>query len=77
MSAGRDEDTPNLRLLLIKIFVSVSASLFAYALAGYDSRWLYRLSVRNVDSIGYGFIFGGGGEKVIRQPPARPARKFE
>ncbi|CAD5221721.1 unnamed protein product [Bursaphelenchus xylophilus] len=74
LSVGKDEEAPNLRLLLVKIFVSVSTSLFCYALAGYDARWLYRLCVKEVDAVAYGYIFGGGGEKIVPtgQAPARP-----
>ncbi|KAI6235649.1 hypothetical protein M3Y95_00074000 [Aphelenchoides besseyi] len=76
LSLGRDEEAPNLRLLLVKVFFSVAVSLFCYALSVYDSRWLYRLCARNVDSVAYGQIFGGAGEKYIRQqrhaPPSRP-----
>ncbi|CAD5215760.1 unnamed protein product [Bursaphelenchus okinawaensis] len=75
LSAGKDEEAPNLRLLLVKVFFSVSTSLFCYAMANYDPRWLYRLCIKEVDSVAYGYIFGGGGEKIVpcsTQPPARP-----
>lgn len=80
LSSGRDEDFPSLRLLLVKVFVSVSASLFVYSLACYDARWLYRMSVRSVDDVVFGQIFGGAAEKTVKtfnQPPARPPRKWD
>lgn len=78
LSLGRDEEAPNLRLVLVKCFFSVSVSLFCYALAVYDSRWLYRLCAKDVNSIAFGQIFGGAGEKSIHKvkPPNRPPRKF-
>jgi hypothetical protein len=77
LSLGRDEEAPNLRLLLVKTFFSVSVSLFCYALAVYDARWLYRLCARDVNSVAFGQIFGGAGEKNIQKvkPPNRPPRK--
>jgi hypothetical protein len=78
LSLGRDEEAPNLRLVLVKSFFSVAVSLFCYALAVYDSRWLYRLCARDVNSIAFGQIFGGAGEKNIQKvkPPNRPPRKL-
>ena len=81
LSAGRDDEAPNpnLRLLLVKVFFSVSASLFCYALAMYDSRWLYRLCAREVDAAAFGQIFGGAAMRVVRParqaPPSRPPRR--
>jgi hypothetical protein len=78
LSLGRDEEAPNLRLVLVKSFFSVTVALFCYALAVYDSRWLYRLSARDVNTVAYGQIFGGAGEKNIHKvkPPNRPPRNF-
>lgn len=77
LSLGRDEEAPNLRLVLVKSFFSVAVALFSYALAVYDPRWLYRLSARDVNSIAYSQIFGGAGERNIHKvkPPNRPPRK--
>ncbi|KAI6176952.1 hypothetical protein M3Y97_00854600 [Aphelenchoides bicaudatus] len=74
LSLGRDEEAPNLRLVLLKSYFSVAVALFSYALAVYDSRWLYRLCARDVNSIAFGQIFGGAGEKNIHKvkPPNRP-----
>ncbi|CAL2047922.1 unnamed protein product [Caenorhabditis brenneri] len=48
-------------------------SLFCFALPAYDFRWLYRLSVHELDPHKFGLIFGGGGEsKKSAHPPARP-----
>ncbi|CAL2047904.1 unnamed protein product [Caenorhabditis brenneri] len=50
-------------------------SLFCFALSAYDSRWLYRLSVHELDPHKFGLIFGGGGEsKKSAHPPPRPPR---
>jgi hypothetical protein len=78
LGIGRDEEAPNLRLVLVKSFFSVTVALFSYALAVYDSRWLYRLSARDVNSIAFSQIFGGAGERNIHKvkPPNRPPRKL-
>uniref|UniRef100_A0A8R1HL41 WD_REPEATS_REGION domain-containing protein n=1 Tax=Caenorhabditis japonica TaxID=281687 RepID=A0A8R1HL41_CAEJA len=77
-SLGRekDEDAPQLRLLIIESFLAIFMSLFCFAFSAYDSRWLYRLSAHEIDPIKFGYIFGGGGElKKKDQPPAlKPPR---
>ncbi|GMT36366.1 hypothetical protein PFISCL1PPCAC_27663 [Pristionchus fissidentatus] len=71
----RDEDAPQLRLLLAECFVAITMSLFSFALSAYDARWLFRLSAHFVDSNQFSNIFGGGGEKKLKSaPPARPPR---
>lgn len=79
LSLGHDDEAPSLRLILVKSFISVAVSLFSYALAVYDARWLYRLCARDVNSIAFGQIFGGAGDKNIHKikPPSRPPRLFE
>lgn len=74
----KDDDVPNLRLLLVEFFVAITMSLFCYAFTIYDSRWLYRLCAHNLDADMFGQLFGGGGEKKLRSVvPCRPARKGE
>ncbi|GMR60970.1 hypothetical protein PMAYCL1PPCAC_31165, partial [Pristionchus mayeri] len=71
----RDEDAPQLRLLLAECFVAITMSLFSFALSAYDARWLFRLSAHFVDNTQFSNIFGGGGEKKLKAaPPARPPR---
>ncbi|UMM43904.1 hypothetical protein L5515_019209 [Caenorhabditis briggsae] len=71
----KEDDAPQLRLLIIESFLAISMSLFCFALSAYDSRWLYRLSVHEIDPHRFGQIFGGGGEtKKASHPPARPPR---
>ncbi|GMT07275.1 hypothetical protein PENTCL1PPCAC_29449, partial [Pristionchus entomophagus] len=71
----RDEDAPQLRLLLAECFVAITMSLFSFALSAYDARWLFRLSAHFVDNNQFANIFGGGGEKKLKTaPPARPPR---
>ncbi|CAJ0959160.1 unnamed protein product, partial [Mesorhabditis belari] len=71
----RDEETPQLRLLLAECFISVFMSLFTYAMASYDARWLYRLTSHAIGPREFAAIFGGGGEKRLKSiPPVRPPR---
>lgn len=79
LARERDDDMPNLRLLIAEFFVSITMSLFSYAFAIFDSRWIYRLCAHQVDENVYGQLFGGGGEKRLRStvpnrppPPQRP-----
>uniref|UniRef100_A0A914EHD8 Uncharacterized protein n=1 Tax=Acrobeloides nanus TaxID=290746 RepID=A0A914EHD8_9BILA len=67
-----DEEMPNLRLLLMECFISITMSLFCYAFSVYDSRWLYRLAAHEMNSKNFGLVFGGGGEKRLRSAPSRP-----
>lgn len=59
----RDEDAPNLRLLLAEAWVAVYLAIFSYAFVAYDSRWLYRLMAHPVDEQMFSMVFGGGGEQ--------------
>ncbi|NP_001368760.1 RAVE complex protein Rav1 C-terminal domain-containing protein [Caenorhabditis elegans] len=71
----KEDDAPQLRLLIIESFLAISMSLFCFALSAYDSRWLFRLSAHEIDPSKFGLIFGGGGEsKKASHPPARPPR---
>uniref|UniRef100_A0A914ZRW3 RAVE complex protein Rav1 C-terminal domain-containing protein n=1 Tax=Parascaris univalens TaxID=6257 RepID=A0A914ZRW3_PARUN len=75
LNREKDEETPQLRLLLAETFVAVMMSLFSYAFTAYDSRWLYRLAAHVIDSKQFANVFGGGGEKKLKTvPPARPPR---
>lgn len=71
-----DEEMPNLRLLLLECFISITLSLFCYSFAVYDSRWLYRLMAHETNAKNFGLLFGGGGEKRLRSAPMRPPRKL-
>uniref|UniRef100_A0A0R3RIQ7 Rav1p_C domain-containing protein n=1 Tax=Elaeophora elaphi TaxID=1147741 RepID=A0A0R3RIQ7_9BILA len=72
-SLSREKDeAPQLRLLLLETYIAVFASLFAYALATYDARWLFRLAARNIDTKEFAILFGGGGGKMQRVPPSKP-----
>ncbi|WKY17140.1 hypothetical protein Q1695_001621 [Nippostrongylus brasiliensis] len=73
LSRDKDFDAPRLRQLLAECFVAVSMSLFCFAFAVYDSRWLYRLAAHKMDVPNFSFVFGGGGETRSKStPPVRP-----
>uniref|UniRef100_A0A9J2PHZ4 RAVE complex protein Rav1 C-terminal domain-containing protein n=1 Tax=Ascaris lumbricoides TaxID=6252 RepID=A0A9J2PHZ4_ASCLU len=75
LNREKDEEAPQLRLLLAETFVAVMMSLFSYAFTAYDSRWLYRLAAHVIDAKQFANAFGGGGEKKLKTvPPARPPR---
>ncbi|KAK6008912.1 hypothetical protein OSTOST_26189, partial [Ostertagia ostertagi] len=74
LSQNKDAQAPQLRKLLAESFVAVSMSLFCFALAVYDSRWLYRMSAHQMDALQFALIFGGGGERKQNTPPMRPPR---
>uniref|UniRef100_A0A915I9Y3 RAVE complex protein Rav1 C-terminal domain-containing protein n=1 Tax=Romanomermis culicivorax TaxID=13658 RepID=A0A915I9Y3_ROMCU len=62
LSRERDEDVPNLLLLLAETWVAIYLALFAYSFCSYDSRWLYRLVAHPVDADTFAKVFGGGAE---------------
>lgn len=76
LSREKDDDTPNLSLLLLECFVAITMSLFSYALTIYDSQWLFRLCAHQLSEESFGIMFGGGGRKKLRSiVPTRPPRK--
>ncbi|KAL3982356.1 RAVE protein 1 C terminal family protein [Acanthocheilonema viteae] len=72
LSREKDEEAPQLRLLMLETYIAVFASLFAYALATYDARWLFRLAARNIGTKEFAILFGGGGKKTQKVAPSRP-----
>uniref|UniRef100_A0A914XKC3 WD_REPEATS_REGION domain-containing protein n=1 Tax=Plectus sambesii TaxID=2011161 RepID=A0A914XKC3_9BILA len=54
--------------------VAVYLSLFTYAFAAYDSRWLFRLTAHHLDTRMFATVFGGGGEKLLSSKSAPPPR---
>ncbi|VDK82754.1 unnamed protein product [Onchocerca ochengi] len=71
LSREKDEGAPQLRLLVLEAYIAVFASLFAYALATYDARWLFRLAAHNIGTKEFAILFGGGGEETQKVAPAR------
>uniref|UniRef100_A0A0K0DNJ9 WD_REPEATS_REGION domain-containing protein n=1 Tax=Angiostrongylus cantonensis TaxID=6313 RepID=A0A0K0DNJ9_ANGCA len=57
LSREKDDETPHLRLVLAECFIAITLSLFCFALAVYDSRWLYRLVAHDVDAMQFSLIF--------------------
>ncbi|PAV73995.1 hypothetical protein WR25_00482 [Diploscapter pachys] len=75
LNLERDDDAPHLRMLLVECFVAITTSLFCFALAAYDPRWLYRLCANKIDNQRFAMLFGGSGEKTLKAlPPSRPPR---
>lgn len=72
MTRDRDDDCPNLLVLLCECLVAIYVSLFAYAFTAYDSRWLYRLVAHSVDPRMFAAVFGGGGVVHLAAQPAGP-----
>uniref|UniRef100_A0A5S6QMQ8 WD_REPEATS_REGION domain-containing protein n=1 Tax=Trichuris muris TaxID=70415 RepID=A0A5S6QMQ8_TRIMR len=65
LSGDRDEDVPNLLVLLVESWVAIFLSLFTFCLCTYDSRWLYRLVAHPVNAELFATIFGGGGQRKM------------
>ena len=62
----KDEETPNLNVLLAETFVAVYMSLLAYALATSDAQILYRLVSQRITANYWSHIFGGGARKSLK-----------
>ncbi|VDN22501.1 unnamed protein product [Cylicostephanus goldi] len=75
LKRGLIHETLRFRQLLAECFAAVTMSMFCYALAVYDSQWLYRLAAHQIDDVQFFLLFGGVGEKKLKaKPPARPPR---
>lgn len=62
----KDEETPNLNVLLCETFVAVYMSLLSYALATSDAQILYRLVSQRITANYWSHIFGGGARKSLK-----------
>ena len=62
----KDDETPNLNVLLCEIFVAVYMSLLSYALSSCDAQILYRLVSQRIGSGYWSHLFGGGAKRVIK-----------
>ncbi|VDM92434.1 unnamed protein product, partial [Litomosoides sigmodontis] len=69
---SREKDgASQLRLLVLETYTAVFASIFAYALATYDARWLFRLAARNIGTKEFSILFGGSGGKTQKVASSR------
>ena len=59
LDRDKDEDTPNLNILLCETYVAVYLSLLVYALATCDCHILYRLVAHQPTSTSWSQIYGG------------------
>ena len=66
LDRDKDEEMPNLIVLLCESFVAIYMSLLSYALATCDAHILYRLVGQNVASSLWANVFGGGCKKVLQ-----------
>lgn len=66
LDRDKDEEMPNLIVLLCEAFVAIYMSLLSYALATCDAHILYRLVAQDVGSGLWANIFGGGCKKVLQ-----------
>ena len=62
----KDDETPNLNVLLCEIFVAVYMSLLSYALSSCDPQILYRLVSQKIGSTYWSHLFGGGAKKIMK-----------
>jgi hypothetical protein len=68
----KDDETPNLNVLLCETFVAVYMSLLSYGLASCDSQILYRLVSQNITPSYWASAFGGGAKKTMHVEKAQP-----
>ena len=61
----KDDETPNLNVLLCETFVAIYLSLLSYALATCDAQILYRLVSQKVTPNYWSHVFGGGAKKML------------
>ena len=59
LDRDKDEEMPNLIVLLCESFVAIYMSLLSYALATCDAHILYRLVGQNVANSLWSAVFGG------------------
>jgi hypothetical protein len=62
----KDEEAPNLIVLLCETFVAIYMSLLSYALATCDAQILYRLISQKINHQYFSHIFGGGAKKALQ-----------
>ena len=80
LDRDKDEEMPNLIVLLCEAFVAIYMSLLSYALATCDAHILYRLVGQHMDAPLWANIFGGGCRKVLQvatAPPPVPRRESQ
>ena len=65
LDRDKDDDTPNLNVLLCETYTAVYLSLLVYGLATCDCHILYRLVTQKPNTTVWAQIFGGGTKKVI------------
>ena len=66
LDRDKDEESPNLIVLLCEAFVAIYLSLLSYALATCDAHILYRLIGQRIDPSMWAGIFGGGSRKILQ-----------
>ena len=69
----KDEETPNLNVLLCEVFVAIYMSLLSYSLAACDAQVLYRLVAQKVGPAYWAKVFGGGAKKMMQIETATPS----
>ena len=66
LDRDKDDDTPNLCVLLCETYVAVYMSLLLYALSTCDCHVLYRLISQVPTHNGWTQVFGGGSKKIVK-----------
>ena len=61
----KDDETPDLNVLLCETFVAIYLSLLSYALATCDAQILYRLVSQKVTANYWSHVFGGGARRML------------
>ena len=74
LDRDKDEEMPNLIVLLCESFVAIYMSLLSYALATCDAHILYRLVGQNVANSLWSAVFGG--KVLVQFEYSEKAKKF-
>ena len=66
LDRDKDDDAPNLCVLLCETYIAVYMSLLLYGLSTCDCHMLYRLASQQPTQAGWTQLFGGGTKKLIK-----------
>ncbi len=75
LDRDKDDDAPNLTVLLSETYASVYLSLLLYGLSTCDSRLLFRLARQTGSKSAWSSLFGGGAKRQLKVETLAPLTK--